>query len=123
MGQLRVLVVDDEPLIGRALQRSLRGYEVILATAGRQVLDWLAAGRQFDAIVCDVMMPEMDGPQLHAEIARLFPAHAERMIFMTGSATTPTAQEFVKAVRRPVLQKPFDLEALRSAIRSLVRAR
>jgi CheY-like chemotaxis protein len=38
------------------------------------------------------MMPVMDGCQLHAEITRLFPAHAARMIFMTGSATTATAQ-------------------------------
>lgn len=123
MGELRVLVVDDEPLIGRALQRSLRGFEVTLATEGRQVLEWLAAGRQFDVIVCDVMMPGMDGPQLYAEVARLFPGHAERVIFMTGSATTAAAQEFVKAVRNPVLEKPFDVEALRATIRSLVRAR
>jgi CheY-like chemotaxis protein len=119
----RVLIVDDEPLIGRALQRGLHGYDVTLATDGRQVLEWLAAGRQFDVIVCDVMMPVMDGCQLHAEITRLFPAHAARMIFMTGSATTATAQEFVEAVRNPVLDKPFDLEVLRATIRSLLRAR
>ena len=59
---MRILVVDDEPQLRRALERALKleGYEVALAEDGEQGLAAVADGRP-DAIVLDVLMPKLDG--------------------------------------------------------------
>lgn len=55
--KVRVLIVDDEPLIGRSLRRALRpDYDVTVVTSGRQAVEKIEAGEWFDAILCDVMM-------------------------------------------------------------------
>jgi CheY-like chemotaxis protein len=66
------------------------------------------AGERFDAVLLDLMMPEMSGPAFHAELARLAPELAERTIFLTGGAFTPQARAFLDSVPNPSVQKPFD---------------
>lgn len=63
------------------------------------------------------MMPVMTGMDLHEEILSVAPDQAERMVFMTGGAVTPRARDFVATVPNPVLDKPFDMKALREMIR------
>src|SRR5690606_4727066 len=65
--QRRVLVVDDDPLVLRSLTRVLaRDFEVAAARNGREALDLVRAGGTFDAMLCDLMMPELSGIELHA---------------------------------------------------------
>ncbi|HEU4384118.1 MAG TPA: MASE1 domain-containing protein [Anaeromyxobacteraceae bacterium] len=114
----RVLVVDDEPLVGKGIRRVLGGdHEVEVLTNPRQALLRLAAGERFDLVLCDLAMPEMTGMELHRQLAQLDPAAADRMVFMTGGAFTPGAQEFLVSGRRAVLAKPFDERALRELAR------
>jgi len=117
----KILVIDDEPLINGILRRILaRDHEVATATSVREALDRVAAGERFDLMICDLMMPEMTGMDLHAELLRREPALAERLVFMTGGAFTPAAREFLDRVPNARVEKPFDVQDLRALIQTLL---
>jgi signal transduction histidine kinase len=106
----RVCVVDDEVAIGRALERGLEmHHEVVVLRSGREVVACVASGGRFDAILSDLMMPDMTGMDLHDELSRIAPDQAERMIFFTGGAFTDRAREFLKRVPNPRIDKPFEM--------------
>jgi signal transduction histidine kinase len=113
----RVLFVDDEIGLCRSVKRSLSAYpDVTVSSSGRDALDRLRAGEHFDVIVSDLMMPEITGMEIHAELARAAPEQAARMVFLTGGAFTAGAREFLEAVPNPHLDKPFDIRSLLAAI-------
>jgi signal transduction histidine kinase len=117
----RVLVIDDEPMINSILRRMLgRDHQVSTATSVREALDRFEAGERFDLIMCDLMMPEMTGMDLHAQLLRSDPALAERLVFMTGGAFTPAAREFLDRVPNARVEKPFDVPSLRALILTLL---
>jgi CheY-like chemotaxis protein len=62
------------------------------------------------------MMPVMTGMELHAELSRAAPDQAERIVFLTGGAFTPGARLFLDQVPNPRLDKPFQIQALRSLV-------
>jgi CheY-like chemotaxis protein len=112
-----VLVVDDEPLVGTVIQRTLGGeHEVVVAGSARAALDRLAEGTAFDLVLTDLLMPEMTGVDLFREIERRDPALARRVIFLTGGAFTSATREFLEKVPVECVEKPFDLEAIRAVI-------
>lgn len=103
---LRILAVDDEILILSSYKRVLRRHEVTLVTGGREALDAIAMDPDFDGIICDLMMPDLDGIALYEEIQKLAPQLLERLVFCTGGAYTPAMTEFVGGTKIPVLDKP-----------------
>jgi DNA-binding NtrC family response regulator len=115
------LIIDDEPLVGAMLNRMLvPRHEVEVAASAQEAL--AAIGRSpFDAIVCDVMMPEMTGMDFFALLKRRDPALSERVVFMTGGAFLPRVAEFLSRVDNPKLEKPFDLDALIAALKRVVQ--
>jgi signal transduction histidine kinase len=118
----RILVVDDEPMVQSAVLRMLgREHEVVAVTRAQEAVDRLLAGEPFDVILCDLMMPHMTGMDLHAELTRSLPKTADRMVFMTAGAFTPSAHEFLARVANPRLEKPFDARSVRSLVHSLLR--
>ena len=119
----RVLVVDDEPSLGAALRRSLRDYDVVVTVSGHEALEELAKGERFDFILCDLMMPGMSGDEVYREVQRVAPEQVERMVFITGGATTERARDFLAAVPNPAIDKPFDLTALSALLRARVGSR
>ncbi len=111
----RILVVDDEPLVGSSAKRILKSVcDVVVATSSREALELVEAGQRFDLVLCDLMMPQMTGMELHAEFSIRVPELAARMWFLTGGAFTEDARQFL--VERRWLEKPFDNESLRSCI-------
>lgn len=113
----RILIVDDEPMIGKAVQLMLAdAHDVVAMVSARDALIAVENGEDFDAILCDLMMPEMTGMELHAELARSAPALARRMVFLTGGAFTQRARAFLESTANPRLEKPFDPAELRAAI-------
>jgi PAS domain S-box-containing protein len=117
----QVLIVDDDELVGGALRRLMsREHDVTLVTSGRAALDYLATGAPVDAILCDLMMPEMTGMDVHEELSRVAPRKAEKMIFLTGGAFTARAREFMDRVTNERVEKPFDSTALRALVRKFV---
>jgi CheY-like chemotaxis protein len=118
--QPRILVVDDEPRMGRAVERLLGPrYRVAVVGSAREALRLLEADPAFDAILCDLMMPGMTGMDLHEALARTDPPLAGRMVFMTGGAYTDRAQAFLDRMPGRRLDKPFrpdDLERVLSGV-------
>jgi len=113
----RMLFIDDEAAVGRSLELLLAPeVEVVAVTRATDALTRLAAGEEFDVVVCDLMMPQHTGMELYDELARIAPAYLPRTLFVTGGAFTPQAREFLGRVKRPLLEKPFTEQQLRSAI-------
>ncbi len=114
----RVLVIDDEPALGTMIQRMLSAdFDVDVVADGAQGLTRLAAARDYDTILCDLMMPQMTGMDLYAAVAQKYPGLERRFVFMTGGAFTPRAADFLAASRNPRLDKPFDMATLTKVVR------
>jgi len=114
----RVLIVDDEAPLAAMLGRMLEDdFDFQIASSAQKALDVLRGGGSlFDVVLCDLMMPQMNGMDFYRAVAELLPELVERFIFMTGGAFTPWAAEFLASSRRPCLEKPFDYRTLRATL-------
>jgi PAS domain S-box-containing protein len=113
----RVLIIDDERLVGEAIARALaEDNDVEVATDAQQALSRLAAHERFDVILCDLMMPVMTGMDLYADVMKREPRLAGRFVFMTGGAFTARARAFLESIVNPCLEKPLDMNRLRSIV-------
>jgi len=120
----RILVVDDEPEIRSAMVRMLRGNEVLEAGSGEEARKILETDQAFDLVLCDMMMPIMSGIDLHKWLLATHPVLAERVVFITGGAFTPTASQYLKKVDNIRLEKPFETANFkRIAHEMIVRSR
>ncbi len=114
----RVLIVDDDGNVAKTLGMLLEPeHEVRVLTNAKGALELLVGGAEFDVIFCDLMMPEMTGMDLHRLLSDAAPAHAERIVFMTGGAFTEAAQDFLNRVPNARLEKPFTQSELDDATR------
>jgi PAS domain S-box-containing protein len=118
----RVLLVDDEPIIVRALTRALGARAAVVGeTVSERALDLILAEPGFDVVVCDVMMPGMSGIDLHARVARAKPEAAARMVFVTGGAYAPRERAYLERIPNLRLEKPFHVARLVAAIEQVAR--
>ena len=118
----RLLIIDDEPMILGALRRAFSAdYHVTCVGDGRRALERLRGGERYDVILCDLMMPELTGMDLYAEMGRLAPDQVDRMVFVTGGAFTPRAREFLERIPNARVEKPIDLQNLKLLLRNLRR--
>jgi CheY-like chemotaxis protein len=109
-----ILVVEDDPRVSRSTVGALEelGYRPHACAGGREALDMLGGDAEFELVVTDVMMPEMTGTELAAEIERLYPGIA--ILFVTGYVGE--AGDADDLAGREVLRKPFTVNALASAV-------
>jgi signal transduction histidine kinase/ActR/RegA family two-component response regulator len=121
--RMRVLVVDDDPLVARALERMLAGHEVMLAVGGQDALAQLEGGLHPDAILSDLMMPEMTGLQLHAAVEALWPELGGRFVLVTGGAFGGDIAEALARADLPQITKPVDRVELAALLASLAPRR
>ena len=111
------MLVDDEPLVAHTIERLLRkDYDITVATCGQEAIEHIAKGVRFDAIVSDVMMPNMTGIELIEEVRRLAPEQAERIIFLSGGAFTAQTRELLDQIGAPQLEKPVTAKELRACV-------
>jgi len=115
-------VVDDEPLVAAAIADTLglEGYEVEMAKNGREALKKIAA-RSYDLILCDLLMPELDGVGLYRELERQQPSLLQRLAFVSGSTEVPEYASFCDRTAIPLLGKPFGIADLHRLVRRLLR--
>jgi CheY-like chemotaxis protein len=117
-----ILVVDDDAMAARVVGRVLGSdHDIVDVRSGKDAISRLKAGEQYDLVLCDLMMPEMTGMDLHDEVMRAGLAVANRMIFMTGGAVTKRARDFVASLPDRWLEKPFDADTLRSLVREALQ--
>lgn len=119
----RILVVDDEPLILRLIERvlSIDGYTVDVAGDGQAA--WLLLQEQrYDCIILDWRMPEITGKQLYEFIEGTFGELASKCLFISGigHVTNAEVEEFASAHGNPILLKPFSIDQLQTAVSQLV---
>jgi PAS domain S-box-containing protein len=116
-----VLIIDDEPLLLRMLATLLASEHDV--TSERRAADALARldrGDRFDAILCDLMMPEVTGMDFYDRLVERYPDQAARVVFLTGGAFTGRARAFVAEHREQTLEKPFDAAALSARVKKAV---
>jgi signal transduction histidine kinase/ActR/RegA family two-component response regulator len=114
----RVLIVDDDALVGEALARALEGEaKVEVMTEGRVAVERLAAGERWDVILCDLMMAGFSGMEMYGETLRRAPDAAGSLVFMTAGAFTSGARAFVENMANRCIEKPIEVERLRELVR------
>jgi len=123
----RVLLVDDEGTIRHALRRFFQrqGWQVDEAADGGDALTLLldpTPGHAYDVIISDLRMPGISGIEMHERLRSTRPDLLGRIIFSTGDAVSLEAAEFVRRADCPVLQKPFELSALRELVHRMLAA-
>lgn len=118
----RVLVVDDEPAIARLTARLLEAeHEVVAFSDARQALDaMLAPGARFDVVLCDVMMPYLNGVELFQAAQAHAPGLAPRFVFISGGAPREELRAFIESLPNERLDKPFRGDQLRALLRRFV---
>ena len=112
----RVLLVDDDPAVARAISRLLVDMDVSIAHGGREALQQLALGDELDAVLCDVMMPGVSGQDVYDAVAATWPSLLPKLIFLTGGATIPEVAAFLRRPGIRHLSKPFDRAAFEALL-------
>src|SRR5690606_33786901 len=117
----RLLIVDDEVPLVRAYRRSLgQFHDVVVAYNGQEALAILADDRHFDVILCDLMMPIVDGVELYENAIKLEPSLKKRFVSCTGGATSGRAYQFVAIHGIHLLETPVDFTTLSHAILQVI---
>jgi len=121
-GFLRILLVDDEDMLRRCTARTLSDFEVVCAGSGAEALAVLARDSDFDAVLSDVMMPRMSGPELFARCYHDYPKLAQRFVFTSGNPESARSElsrmiEELGGAPQPILlAKPCPREGLLLAL-------
>lgn len=119
----KALVVDDEPQVGQIIGRVLErmGYAVDFALDGEQAVS-LTDAQTYDIVICDLLMPRLNGMALYDLWSKHTPAIIPRTIFVTGDNLGVETDEFIRRTARPCIYKPFKLHDLADLVASLQKA-
>ncbi len=106
--QLQILAIDDEPYLLTLLQRVLTklGHTVDSAPNAKIALQKIAK-KEYDIVICDVLMPDILGPDLYSQVIEKYPQLASSFIFITGNVVDIDTRIFLETTKLPWLPKPF----------------
>ncbi len=111
-------------MVGQVLRRILAPHhDIEVVTSGKEGLLKIAAAKGFDVVFCDLMMPEMSGPEFYEAIVATYPELAPRVVFLTGGAFTASAVAFLDQTSNTRIDKPFAVEQILAAVAQLVNRR
>jgi DNA-binding response OmpR family regulator len=116
-----VLLVDDDKQLAVALQWILadQNFMVDVAHDGAEALLKVRAN-EYDAVICDVMMPELRGDEFYLQATDYRPQMADRFIFITGYAADPKVNVFLTRTGCKYLVKPFPVQTLIDCLRQML---
>ena len=113
--EFRVLVIDDEPMIGRLVQRIL-AQDVLFFSDPHEALRHLRDDEDFDVVLCDSTMPGMTGREFYRRLQHEFTELAPRFVLITGGLTSSWQED---PDSPPILTKPFSMNTLRQMVRQV----
>jgi DNA-binding NtrC family response regulator len=121
MAEQKVLIIDDEPGLCWALEKSLReeGYDVLKAASGSAGLELLSAQKDVSLVLLDYKMPGMDGLEVLDKIMAQCPGLP--VLFMTGHSAISTAAAAIKIGAVAYVTKPFHLADLKETVRGILQ--
>ncbi|MEM9195870.1 MAG: ATP-binding protein, partial [Myxococcota bacterium] len=121
-GRARVLLVDDERSLLRAYKRILSAeHDVTAVESATEALGVIEKDRAFDIIICDLMMPDVDGAQFFERLGGIDASLQDRVVFCTGGAVTPRAQRVVQNYPERIYEKPLSPTLLQQLVRESLR--
>ena len=119
---VRVLVIDDDASVVEGLVRVLSrdGYTVETAANGQRALALLSQ-HAYDLLLCDLRMPDLDGPTFYSRLLLQHPSLCQRVIFFTGDILSAESLAFLERSGQPWIRKPCTAATVRSALAQLLR--
>lgn len=121
-GGLRVLIIDDEPVIRHVYECVLsRFHDVVAANGGAAAVELIGRDPAFDVVICDLMMPDVDGLGVYERVRQDAPELAPRMLFLTGGAITERTRSFAASMSDRILHKPVKPNDLVTAVDRMAR--
>lgn len=116
----KVLLIEKEAEVAAMLKDILAsdGHAVRVASSARKALQLLAR-HEFDLILTDLRMPDMNGFRLFETLCELSPKLRHRIAFITGDSFDPAAAEFLRQADRPYMEKPFSPNQVRTLVREV----
>ncbi len=118
----RVLLLEDEPIIGRIIKRTLsaEGFEVDVAENGLIAKEKINADNNYDILLFDIRTPLINGIQLYEYLEQDHPDLTGRVIFATGDYMNTTTSAFLERVNRPFLAKPYTPTQIKGMIQQVL---
>ena len=116
-----ILVVDDDQQLASTLQWILadENFLVDIAFDGEEALLKVKA-HEYDAVICDLMMPRLRGDEFYVQAREMRPALADHFIFITGFAGDPMVDGFLTEHDVKYLVKPFPVQGLINCVKQLL---
>lgn len=117
-GGANVLLIDDDEMLREVFCSMLaREHSVVGVGTGREAIRQLELRRDFDVVVCDLQLPDLDGRAIYERLQQFAPEYADRMIFCTGGSVDPQMLDFLDDVgEERVLNKPCTVTELLDAV-------
>jgi DNA-binding response OmpR family regulator len=121
----RILVIDDDAIIRRIITRQLtrQGYDVEVAPDGESGLEAVDSGQIFDAVICDLFLPGIDGIEVVRRLRTGHPAEELPILMLTGDGAETTRHEALSCGASLFLTKPFSSHEILSALHALFDSR
>ena len=120
----KVLIVEDDPETSELLKGMLQRSNLEVVTVLDVFDAWLVFGDGFDVVLCDWVMPIVNGDVLYRKVQRAYPELCERFIFMTGhrpdSEFGESIEKFIHKINCLILYKPFPVADLLDAVQKVI---
>jgi DNA-binding response OmpR family regulator len=118
----KILVVEDEPTIGRVCSKTLteEGFEVNIAANGN-IAQRMIEQNKYDVLLIDIRTPVMNGKELYQWIIERQPNLINRVIFTTGELLGSSSEKFIEQSGRPFMPKPFTPDILKATVKEVIR--
>jgi two-component system cell cycle sensor histidine kinase/response regulator CckA len=119
----RILIIDDESALLRAMQRILEDedHDVVATDSALDALAMIERGDRFDVILSDLMMPTMTGLEFYETLLARNPQLAKSVVFVSGGAVTAKVDTFLRSISNLQMEKPFKAAQLRDMVQRVLR--
>lgn len=109
----KALLIDDDSVLITLLAAQLRAHGIHVTAVSNGAEGWQRLmDSEYDVIISDIQMPEMDGMQLYAKITQIKPQLARKFVFMTGAGNDENVKTFLRESGNYYVLKPFTNDVL-----------